>query len=46
MSKKLNDRANLTQELYKENSSRQNQEFKNVLQENSSDVSRIITNHC
>ena len=45
MSKKLNDRANLTQESYKKKSTLENQDFENIFEENSFDVF-IILNKC
>ena len=45
MSKKLNDRANLTQESYKEKSTLENQDFENLFEENSFDVF-IVWNKC
>ena len=46
MSKKLNDRANLTQESYKENSTLENQDFQNLFEENSFDVFIILSRCC
>ena len=46
MSKKLNDRANLTQESYKEKSTLENQDFQNLFEENSFDVFIILSRCC
>ena len=46
MSKKLNDRANLTQESYKEKSTLENEDFENLFEENSFDVFIILSRCC
>ena len=46
MSKKLNDRANLKQESYKEKSPLQNEDFENLLEGNSFDVLIILSKYC